>query len=386
MSQGCDLYVKDEGSWRRVISPYVKKDGVWLEIDELYSKANGNWDLLFASGGKGWRMVFGAGTVGADNTYTSIRKGTPLNLLSDGNLVSAVNDLPQGTSFYNTTLFRITPDGDVVWQRRADPTGTTSYLDKTTETVLVDSSDNIYQLGDALIPNGNNANHNTWIQSVDEDGVYRFDSTESMSLYSGMTNGFGGGQSFHGGKINDAVFTDANETLLQIEGSNAYSFGYPTQQFMTACSTVSAQTGVTTSSRFMGSSGGTGNANGHNYGVKICKLGDWIYVHTDMSAGQKCSSPNAPCYNVVALYRRSTNGETIGPGGFGIAMQNSAGPYTAFPYPWYFPGFVFTNGDETDPYPIMSIAATTGNDTTTCLLYTSPSPRDATLSRMPSSA
>ena len=209
-------------------------------------------------------MLFGAGTAGADRVYTSLREGTPLSLLSDGNVVNVVNDLPQGTSTYGTTLFRITPDGEVVWQRKADPTGTTSYLDKTTETVLVDSNDNIYQLGDALIPNGNFSNHNTWIQSVDKDGVYRFDSTESMSLYGGMTNGFGGGQSFSGGKINDAVFTDANETLLQIEGSNAYSFGYPTQQFMTACSTISAQTGVTTSSRFMGSSGGTGNANGHN--------------------------------------------------------------------------------------------------------------------------
>ena len=367
MSEGCDLYVKDEGSWRKVISPYIKKDGVWLEIDELYSKANGNWDLLFVSGGAGWRMLFGAGTAGADRVYTSQRKGTPLNLLSDGNLVSAVNSLPQGSSFRLCTLFRITPDGEVVWQRTADPTGTTSYLDKTTETVLVDSNDNIYQLGDALIPNGNNSNHNTWVQSVDQDGVYRFDSTESMSLYGGMTNGFGGGQSFHGGMITDAVFIDTNETLLQIEGAIAYSFGYPTQQFMTACSTVSAQTGVTTSSRFMGSSGGTGNANGHNYGIKICKLGDWVYVHTDNGAGHKCSSPNAPCYNIVAIYRRSTNGETIGPGGFGIAMQNGAGPYTAFPFPWYFPGFVFTNGDETDPYPIMSIAATTGNDTTTPL-------------------
>ena len=152
MSEGCDLYVKDEGSWRKVISPYIKKDGVWLEIDQLYSKANGNWDLLFVSGGAGWRMLFGAGTAGADRVYTSQRKGTPLNLLSDGNLVSAVNSLPQGSSFRLCTLFRITPDGEVVWQRTADPTGTTSYLDKTTETVLVDSNDNIYQLGDALIP------------------------------------------------------------------------------------------------------------------------------------------------------------------------------------------------------------------------------------------
>ena len=260
-------------------------------------------------------------------------KGTPLSLLSDGNLVNVVNDLPQGTSAYGTTLFRITPDGEVVWQRKADPTGTTSYLDKFTETVLVDSNDNIYQLGDALIPNGNWSNHNTWVQSVDKDGVYRFDSTQSM--YSSMTNGFGGGQSFHGGKITDAVFM-SNETLLHVEGSNAYAFGWPSQEFMTTCSTISAQTGVTTSARFMGSSGGTGNSNGHNYGIKICKLGDWIYVHTDNGAGHKCSSPNAPCYNIVAIYRRSTNGETIGPGGFGIAMQNGAGPYTAFPFPWYF--------------------------------------------------
>ena len=117
MSEGCDLYVKDEGAWRKVISPYIKKDGIWLEIDQLYSKENGNWSLLFVSGGAGWRMLFGAGTAGADRVYTSQRKGTPLSLLSDGNLVNVVNDLPQGTSTYGTTLFRITPDGEVVWQK-----------------------------------------------------------------------------------------------------------------------------------------------------------------------------------------------------------------------------------------------------------------------------
>ena len=36
--------------------------------------------------------------------------------------------------------------------------------------------------------------------------------------------------------------------------------------------------------------------------------------------------------------------------------------------------------------PIIAIPTTAGTGSETCLLYTSPSPRDATLSRMPSSA
>ena len=36
--------------------------------------------------------------------------------------------------------------------------------------------------------------------------------------------------------------------------------------------------------------------------------------------------------------------------------------------------------------PLKSLATITTPDSQTCLLYTSPSPRDATLSRMPSSA
>ena len=39
-----------------------------------------------------------------------------------------------------------------------------------------------------------------------------------------------------------------------------------------------------------------------------------------------------------------------------------------------------------DPVAIALIAEENGADSITCLLYTSPSPRDATLSRMPSSA
>ena len=43
---------------------------------------------------------------------------------------------------------------------------------------------------------------------------------------------------------------------------------------------------------------------------------------------------------------------------------------------------------KTDPFRIgvAEFVGRTGNDLCPCLLYTSPSPRDATLSRMPSSA
>ena len=53
------------------------------------------------------------------------------------------------------------------------------------------------------------------------------------------------------------------------------------------------------------------------------------------------------------------------------------------------PAFAADGGDEGLSKPILALAAAiaiAGGLIGTCLLYTSPSPRDATLSRMPSSA
>ena len=47
-------------------------------------------------------------------------------------------------------------------------------------------------------------------------------------------------------------------------------------------------------------------------------------------------------------------------------------------------GYGYVNGDICD-FLVLTVEKD-GRPITTCLLYTSPSPRDATLSRMPSSA
>ena len=53
----------------------------------------------------------------------------------------------------------------------------------------------------------------------------------------------------------------------------------------------------------------------------------------------------------------------------------------AYPQPWERSDLTY---DDSDVFSRVTINGTHGIDT--CLLYTSPSPRDATLSRMPSSA
>ena len=64
-------------------------------------------------------------------------------------------------------------------------------------------------------------------------------------------------------------------------------------------------------------------------------------------------------------------------------VRASEGLFLAFQYPVELPG---VNGTYFLRTALNSIREYKGEKPLTCLLYTSPSPRDATLSRMPSSA
>ena len=59
------------------------------------------------------------------------------------------------------------------------------------------------------------------------------------------------------------------------------------------------------------------------------------------------------------------------------------------PYGWTTPGGRLEGGESPEAAVVREVLEETGYHVTVdrfCLLYTSPSPRDATLSRMPSSA
>ena len=76
-------------------------------------------------------------------------------------------------------------------------------------------------------------------------------------------------------------------------------------------------------------------------------------------------------------YTRQAFLDTTGVGGIGTGFTADPG---SSGIPGFGEAFVATTGKQ----PVMDFSKTTGR--LVCLLYTSPSPRDATLSRMPSSA
>ena len=119
--------------------------------------------------------------------------------------------------------------------------------------------------------------------------------------------------------------------------------------------------------------------------LDICGLTEIFTVEVHDKPNPTVIHPTALCANETATIETSTLFTTY-------SWRNEAGAEVSTdPDPNLFPGYyelVVTDNfgceeDTTffiDPYPVPTISIST------CLLYTSPSPRDATLSRMPSSA
>ena len=321
----------------------------YVEVNKVYTAENCNWSVVHEAGGKGLRALVGAGGtagLGLDVNWASHRS---IVALSDDTIAFAVNEYDQSTVSHTTTLIKLTSKGESEWQRQSDRfNSSVTWAGKQTYQLKSDSGDNIYQLGVAQPPSGQNKTAN-WIQKITANGTYQWDRTHGNQTIAGSAGA--------GGSVNiltDFVFngsTGNEEDTFQVEGRSNYSYGYPSQGFFTTCSTYNSNDGSLVSYRIMGSSGGTGNANGNNQGREIIRLGDKIYS-ASQAGGHKCASPNGPCYNVQNIYRRSLDGQTVDNNGGGqVATSGAAGPGSGFRH--YGTGTVHTNYDETYDYPIL---------------------------------
>ena len=312
----------------------------FVEATKVYTAENCNWKVIHEAGGNGLRLLVGpGGTNGIDHVRFSGYRS--IVALSDDTVAFAVNESEAGS----TTLIKIDSKGDSQWQRQSDRTqASVTWVRKHTNSLIKDSNDNIYQLGNAIQPSPSFKGVE-WIEKFSTDGDYAWDRTTAKhSLLSGFSAGNPGTNDvFH------AVFNGPEgdeESSLQIEGQSVHSFGSGAQEFMTGVSTYDTSDGSLDSFRVMGSSGGTGNNNGNNFGREICRLGDKIYS-ASQAPGHKCSSVNGPCHHVQNIYRRSLDGQTVDNNGGGKQEVNS----TSFPL--FGDGCAFTNGDEDYDFPIL---------------------------------
>ena len=310
----------------------------YVEVNKVYTSENCNWKVVHEAGGKGLIALVGpGGTAGAANNVNWAGHRS-IVALSDDTIAFAVNE--SGT----TTLIKIDNKGESEWQRQSDRfNASVTWSSKQTYQLKADSGDNIYQLGIAYAPSGQSKPAN-WIQKITANGTYQWDRTHGNDTLTGNANPAGSVY------LTDFAFngsTGNEEDTFQVEGQSNYSYGYPTQGFFTTCSTYNSSDGSLVSYRIMGSSGGTGNANGNNQGREIVRLGDKIYS-ASAAFGHKCASPNGPCYSVANLYRRSLDGTSVDNNGGGRVDVNSSR------YPIASNGCVFTNNDESYSRPILA--------------------------------
>ena len=312
----------------------------FVEATKVYTAENCNWKVIHEAGGKGLIALVGAGGAsgaGLDVSWSSYRS---IVALSDDTVAFAVNE--QRT----TTLIKIDAKGNSTWQRQSDRTqASITWENKFTNTLIKDSNDNIYQLGRAAQPSSFKGVE--WIQKFNSAGTYQWDRTTALRS---LTSGFGAG---HPGtnEVYHAVFNGPSndiESSIQIEGQSDRSNGSGDQEFLTGVSTFDTSDGSLDSFRINGSSGGTGNNNGNNYGREICRLGDKIYS-ASAAFGHKCATVNGPCYRVANIYRRSLDAQTVDGGtvGGGRVDVNTSN------YPIASTGCVYTNDDETYSRPIL---------------------------------
>jgi len=322
----------------------------YVEVNKVYTAENCNWKVVHEAGGKGFRALVGTGGAtgqGLDVTWHGHRA---IVALSDDTVAFAVNEFNTSTSSHSSTLIKINSKGESQWQRQSDNNqASVTWTGKVTYQLRADSGDNIYQLGAAYAPTGGNKGAN-WIQKITANGTYQWDRTHGNQTLTG-TMASGGPQN----ELVDLVFngpTNDEESTFQVEGESNYSQGYPTQGFFTTCSTYNSNDGSLVSYRLMGSSGGTGNANGNNAGRELIRFNDKIYSASQVSGSHKCNHANGPCYNVGSIYRRSLDGQTVDNVGGGQFAASSAGSAT-HSFQHQGTGTVHTNYDLTYDYPIL---------------------------------
>ena len=316
----------------------------YVEVNKVYTAENCNFSVVHEAGGKGLRALVGAGGtsgLGLDVSWASHRS---IVALSDDTIAFAVNEYDPSAAAHSSTLIKLTAKGESQWQRQSDRfNASVTWGGKQTYQLKADSGDNIYQLGIANPVSGTSKPAN-WIQKITANGTYQWDRTHGNNTLTGNANPAGAIY------LTDLAFngsTGNEEDTFQVEGQSNYSNGYPDQGFFTSCSTYNSSDGSLVSYRIMGSSGGTGNANGNNQGREIVRLGDKIYS-ASQAFGHKCASPNGPCYHVANIYRRSLDGTSVDSNGGGRVDVNSTS------YPIASNGCVFTNNDESYSRPILA--------------------------------
>ena len=313
----------------------------YVEVNKVYTAENCNWKVVHEAGGKGLIALVGAGGAsgaGLDVSWSSYRS---IVALSDDTVAFAVNE----TGAKTTTLIKIDSKGNSVWQRQSDRFQTSiTWENKHTNALVKDSGDNIYQLGRAAQPSSFKGVE--WIQKITSSGTYQWDRTTALD---NLTSGFGVGMP----GTNEVYYAAFNgpdgdeESSMQVEAQTDRSQGHGNQEFLTGVSTFDTSDGSLDSFRVNGSSGGTGDNNGNNYGREIVRLGDKIYSASQFP-GHKCAHANGPCYHVANIYRRSLDGTSVDSNGGGRVEVNSTS------YPIASTGSVFTNNDESYSRPILA--------------------------------
>tara|TARA_B100001741_G_scaffold70831_1_gene56947 strand:- start:78 stop:1763 length:1686 start_codon:yes stop_codon:yes gene_type:complete len=314
----------------------------FVEATKVYTAENCNWKVIHEAGGKGLIALVGPGGTTGINPDVNWSSYRSIVALSDDTVAFAVNE----NDARSTTLIKIDSKGNSVWQRQSDRFQTSiTWENKVTLALIKDSNDNIYQLGRAAQPSSFKGVE--WIQKFNSAGTYQWDRTTALrGLLTGFTSGNPGTN-----EVYHAVFNGPDgdeESSMQVEAQSDRSNGSGDQEFLTGVSTFDTSDGSLDSFRINGSSGGTGNNNGNNYGREICRLGDKIYS-ASQAFGHKCASVNGPCFHVANIYRRSLDGQTVDGGtvGGGRVDVNSTS------YPLASTGCVYTNDDETYNYPIL---------------------------------
>ena len=336
------VYVGYGCSFVKANKIFVGVGCTFVEVNKIYTGQNCNWDVIYEAGGNGFRALVGAGGAAGQGLDVNWASHRSIVALSDDTVAFAVNE-HSSASGHTSTLIKINNKGQSIWHRQSDRFNTNvTWSGKNTYQLKTDSQDNIYQLGIAYAPTGQSKPAN-WIQKIDKDGNYQWDRTHGNNTLTGNANPAGSVY------LTDLAFngsTGNEEDTFQVEGQSNYSNGYPDQAFYTTCSTYNSSDGSLVSYRIMGSSGGTGNANGNNQGREIIRFGGKIYS-ASQAAGHKCASPNGPCFHVQNIYRRSLDGQTVDNNGGGKVEVNS----TSFRH--FGDGTVHTNNDETYDYPIL---------------------------------